>query len=169
MKKIFFTIILTLTATFAKADLIFDTSLFYNSNNQNGVDYVQKEGHLFIGIPIAVKDQLYLGINFITNDDQTSTGGIGTTEIGPRINYYINQDKTFHVNLAYHPYVKYTEGDFDASSYLVGVGYQMKVNTNFFIGTSIVYHSTTKTDKTNKTESTVTTTRPMISFSFRFR
>jgi hypothetical protein len=169
MKRIFFAAILVLVSGVAKADLMFDASVFYNSTNKDSLDYTQKEGHLFIGMPVAVKEQLYLGLNFISADSQTTDGGSTSTEIGPRINYYFNQDKTFLVALAYHPYVKFDQGDLDASSYIAGIGYEMKVNTNFFIGASIVYHSITSTNNTTNVQTTVSTTRPMINFSFRFR
>lgn len=168
MKRILFAAVLVFS-TSAKADIMFDTSVFYTSTQQDSIDYTQKEGHLFIGMPVAVKEQLYLGLNFVMTDDQTTSGGTSTTEIGPRINYYFNQDKTFLLMLAFHPYVKYGQGDFDASSYMAGIGYEMKVNTNFYVGASIAYHATNSTNNVTNTEKKVSTIRPMINFSFRFR
>lgn len=171
MKRILLTTLLLLGSTVAKAELMFDLSAFYDSTTTNGTDYTKKEGQLFIAMPVAVKEQLWLGPNFIITDSQTTGGGTGTTEIGPRINYYFNQDKTFLVMLAWNPYVKFDNvgTDVSGSSYLAGIGYEMKVNTNFFIGASIVYHSTTQTNDTTKVDTKTSTTRPMINFCFRFK
>lgn len=169
MKRILLTAFLLLGSTAAKADLMFDMSVFYDSTTIDKVDYTRKEGHLFIAMPVAVKEQLYLGPNFIVTDNQSNDGGVGTTEIGPRINYYFNQDKTFLVALAWHPYVKFDGSSDSGHSYIAGLGYEMKVNTNFFIGASIVYHSITQSNETTNVDITTSTVRPMINFSFRFR
>lgn len=171
MKRILLAATLVFGSTQALADILFDASVFYDSTTLNDIDYTKKEGHLFIAMPVAVKEQLYLGPNFIFTDNQSTDGGTGTTEIGPRINYYFNQDKTFLLMLAWNPYVKLDNAGENVSawSYLAGLGYEMKVNTNFFIGASLVYHSTTQTDDTTNVKTETSTIRPMINFSFRFR
>ncbi len=172
MKRILLTALLVFGSTQAFADIMFDASVFYDSTTgPDGSDYTQKEGHLFIAMPVAVKEQLYLGPNFVVTSDQSSGGGTGTTEIGPRINYYFNQDKTYLLMLAWNPYVKVdnTSPEDSAWSYLAGVGYEMKINSNFYIGASIVYHALNQTNATTKVETKTSTTRPMINFSFRFK
>lgn len=171
MKRILLAALLVLGTTVAKADILFDASVFYDSTTVDNTDYTKKEGHLFIAMPVAVKEQLYFGPNFIITSNQSSGGATGTTEIGPRINYYFNQDKTFLLMLAWNPYVKIdnVSDEVSAWSYLAGIGYEMKVNTNFFIGASLVYHSMTQKNDTANTVIETSTVRPMINFSFRFR
>lgn len=170
MKRILLTALLVLGSTEAFADIMFDASVFYDSTTIDETDYTKKEGHLFIAMPVAVKEQLYLGPNFIVTDNQSTAGGTGTTEMGPRINYYFNQDKTFLLMLAWNPIVKIDNApDVSAWSYLAGIGYEMKVNTNFFIGASLVYHAINQKDDTSQVETKTSTVRPMINFSFRFK
>jgi len=174
MKRILLTALLVLASSETFADvLMFDASFFYDSSTAaDKSNLTQKEGHLFIGTPVAVKEQLYLGANFIITDEQaTNTVGTGTTEIGPRLNYYLNQDKTYLVMLAWHPYVKIDNAPeyISAWSYAAGIGYEMKINTNFFIGASIVYHALNQKNDNTQEEAKSSTVRPMINFSFRFK
>lgn len=169
MKRILLITLLIIISSTAKADFLLNTSVFYNSIENDGSTYTQKEGHVFIGMPVAVKEQLYLGLSYVATDNQANDGGYGTTEIGPRINYYFNQDKTLLLLLAFHPYLKESIGGREGSSFLAGIGYEMKVNTNFFVGASIVHHATNLTDNVTNVKSKSSTTRPMLNFSLRFK
>lgn len=169
MKRILLTAIMLLGTTAARADFMFDTQVFYDSTTTNDVTYTQKEAHLFIGYPIGAKDQLYIGPNFAYNESNSTTGGTSNTEIGPRINYYFNADKTFKLALAYSPYVSTSNANDSASSFLAGIGWEGKINTNLYIGFGVYYHSVTTENDTSNTKDTVSTVRPMLNFSLRFR
>lgn len=168
MKRILLAACLMTMATVAKADFMFHTSFFYNSNKVGNLTYSDYEAHLFIGMPVAVKEQLYIGPNATITEDNSFAGGSGTTEIGPRINYYFNSDKTFVLILGWNPYVKFDGApNADGWSYMAGLGYELKINTNLYLGASVIQHGLTKSE--NGTDSKTSTLRPVISASLRFR
>jgi hypothetical protein len=181
MKRIFL-IAGIIFATNANADIMFQlSSSFHSREASNGVNESVQEHHLFIGTPVAVKEQLYLGINVSYTKAE---GGeyLNTTEYGPRINYYMNSDKTFFIMLAYNflsadrnlASGNSTNGDnkLSGTAYLAGLGYEFKVNSNLYIGTSLIYHSTTldnEKDLTGNKELKYSSINPAINFCFRFR
>lgn len=166
----------------AMADIMVDINTGYNSREKNGSTSSVIEVHGFLGMPVAIKEQLYLGIN-ATYTKTEGSEYLNTTEFGPRINYYMNADKNFLIILAYNPLVSADlhlssgninsgNGKISGSSYIMGLGYELKINTNFFIGTSIVYHSTTLTDDnavSGVKELKYNSLSPMVNFCFRFK
>ncbi len=101
-------------------------------------------------------------------------------ELGPRIQYFFDEIKTFYISAAYNIYAKGTRTiggvaeQVRGSSYLVGMGYHFKVNRTFFVGLSMNYHSLSLSEKTvDTTETKISDTYnsfwPGIEFSLRFR
>lgn len=180
LKRIF-VIASILFAANANADIMFQlTSSFHSREVNKGGNESIQEHHLFVGMPVAVKEQLYLGLNVTYTKAEGGTY-LDTMEYGPRINYYINNDKTFLLFLAYN-FVSggqhgasgsTTNGDdsIKGTAILTGLGYEFKVNSNFYIGASLVYHSTTYEDKSSTAagDIKVSSINPGINFCFRFR
>jgi hypothetical protein len=181
MKRILLIAILMFGSTLAHADFMFDLSSGYHSRSvgENN-DYSIMEHHLFIGMPVAVKEQLYLGVNF-TYTSESGGENLKTKEYGARINYYFNADKTFLLFLAFNPIMTVDKNStsgaisqqesMSGSSYIAGLGYETKINNNLFMGATIVYHSATIDDgtKSANSETKYTSINPMINFSFRFK
>lgn len=180
LKRIFIVCALVF-ATNAKADFMAHLISNYHSRSYDGNDTTLHEHHLFLGMPVAVKEQLYLGVNLSYSKE---SGGVimNTTGYGVRMNYYLNSDKTFLLTAGYNFSVSGNrkqasgvingDGDFSGSSMLVGLGYELKVNSNFYIGTTVLYHSTTlenKNPSTDGKELKYSTLTPSINFSFRFK
>jgi hypothetical protein len=180
LKRIFILASILFAAN-ANADIMFQlTSSFHSREvNSSGNESIQ-EHHMFLGMPIAVKEQLYFGLNVSYTKAEGGTY-FDSMEYGPRINYYINSDKTFLIMLAYNflsgsqhaASGNTTNGDdsVNGTAMLAGLGYEFKVNSNFYIGASLVYHSTTYEDKSGAAAADIkiTSINPGINFGFRFR
>jgi hypothetical protein len=101
-------------------------------------------------------------------------------ELGPRIVFFLNQGKNFLLSAGWNPYVKGTRNvsgtsaDIAGTSYLVSLGFQVKITKKLFLGGSVNYHAIAITTETvDNTESTVTNSytslMPMIELSVRFK
>jgi hypothetical protein len=189
MKNLLFALgLLTISAVTntAKADFMLALNSGYYSNSDGSTKFTFSDmtNHLFIGASLGSKAQLYLGQNVskkVTQYKTTGTDKISTLELGPRINYYFNVDKTLLMILAWNPYAKGERTtaagatqDISGYSFLVGLGYEIKMSRSLYLGTSIVYNalniskyevSNTSTE-VSESYSSIT---PMINLSFRFR
>ncbi|MBY0412611.1 MAG: hypothetical protein K2Q18_00525 [Bdellovibrionales bacterium] len=159
-----------LFSSVANANILFDLSSGYFSTTSSGdVARSNMENHGFLGMSIGGKEQFYVGPNFtFAENDYNATS---TTEIGARINYFFNTDKTYKLVLTWSPSVSGTVGsdEIDAWSFLAGLGYELKVNNNFYIGAIIMYHKVSAEKKSNKADVSFNSTTPMISISLRFK
>lgn len=170
----------------AHADWMIALNSGYHSSTDGNSKYKFDDmiNHLFIGASVGVKGKLYIGQNVThqsTNYKTTSTSKISTLELGPRINYYFNTDKTILLMLAWNPYAKGTRTtaagasqDISGYSFLAGLGYEIKLNKGFFLGASIMYHglNITKSETSNvstEVSESYSSITPMINMSFRFR
>jgi len=180
LKKIFIVCALVF-ATNAKADFMAQILSNYHSREYDGSETTLQEHHLFLGMPVAVKEQLYLGVNVTYTKEEGGTY-LNTMEYGPRINYYINNDKTFLLLFAFNVAVSGDkksasgqtngDGDVSGSSFLAGLGYEFKVNSNFYLGATLLYHASSlefKGANADTTDIKYSTLTPSINFCFRFR
>ncbi len=169
----------------ANASFISSWQAGYSSHSENKTNLAFNDmtNHFFLGAGIGSKEQLFFGQNISSVTEEYKTPNstkISTLDLGPRINWYFNDEKTILVHLAWNPYAKGTRvssgasSDISGWSYLVGFGYELKITKNFYMGGSINYRnlSVTKSELNNvsTTESTsYTSITPMLNLSFRFR
>lgn len=185
IKKVFCLLVL-LTASSASASWLIGLNSGYHSSTDGNTkfEFSDMTNHGFIGASIGSKDQLYLGQNFSYQSKtyKTSTSDeISTMELGPRLNYYFNTEKTILLILAWNPYAKGTRSasggatqDISGWSYLTGLGYEIKLNRSFYLGASLIYHclNISKYEINNastEVSQAYTSLMPMINMSFRFR
>lgn len=185
MKK-FILLLPLLTIMPAHAGFLLGLNSGYHSSSDGNTNFTFNDmiNHGFIGASVGSKDQLYLGQNIsyqTTTYKTTGNDKISTMELGPRLNYYFNADKTVLFMLAWNPYAKGTRTtsagasqDVSGWSYLAGLGYEIKINRTFYVGASLMYHAINITKyevsntSTNVSQS-YTSISPMINMSFRFR
>ena len=175
-----------LTVMPAHASFLIGINSGYHSTSDGNTNFTFDDmiNHGFIGASVGKRDQLYIGQNFsyqTTTYKTTGNDKISALELGPRLNYYFNADKTVLFMLAWNPYAKGTRTtaagasqEVSGWSYLAGLGYEIKINSSFYAGASIMYHSLNITKyEVNSTSTTVsqayTSISPMINMSFRFR
>lgn len=183
--------LILLVATFwlssaARADFKIDLNTGFNSysDGANEFEFTDMTNHIYIGASVGSKDQLYIGqnITIYSNEFKTATTtDVSTLELGPRFTYYFSQDKTVFVTFAWNPYAKGTRTtlagvseDISGSSLLGGIGYELKLSRNFFLGASLMYHSlsVSKAEVNNasrEVSESYTSMTPMITLGLRFR
>jgi hypothetical protein len=139
--------------------------------------------HIFVGASFDSKEKIVVGQNISLVSNQfktTTTDKISTTELGPRLNYYFNDEKNYFVSFAWNPYAKGTRTvagvseEISGWSYLMAVGATLKMGNNFFMGASLNYHSLAITKSiASNTATTVnnaySSLMPMLNISLRFR
>jgi hypothetical protein len=180
MKKLIIVCAFLLTSV-AHADFLVATHTgYYSSSNENANStFSDLTFHLFLGKSIGGKEQFYLGLNATKATSGQEGSEFTTTEFGPRMAFYFNNEKSIYVTAAWNPMLSGQHGDNSAlklkgSSYLLGLGYELKLSSNIFLGTALFYHSVhiTETEASGVTgtvDETYSTTMPVISLSVRFR
>lgn len=184
--KVLITAFLTMFSMTAMADFKIDLNTGFNSYTDGATkfEFADTTNHIFIGASIGTRDQLYIGqnISIFSNVYKTSAETkISTLELGPRMTYYFSTDRTVFVTLAWNPYAKGerttltgTTEEISGSSLLAGIGYELKMTKNFFLGASLMYHSLSisKAEANNistEVSESYTAMTPMITLSLRFR
>lgn len=183
MKKIFLALFFVVNS--AHAAFMIDTITGFSSSTDSKTSSKTSDisNHTFIGASIGAKQRAYIGQNITYFSQQLTTATvnkINTLELGPRLVYFFTDENVFYVTVGWNPYAKgkRTVGTVteDVSGYALmgGMGAEVKVNRNFYIGGSLNYHSlniskaisasnvaTTASDKYNSL-------MPMINLSLRF-
>ncbi len=171
---------------FVLADFKIDTNTGFNTYSDGGTDYTFSDttNHIFLGASFGAKTQLYIGQNvtIFSNEFKTATTTkINTLELGPRVTYYFNTDKTIFTTVAWNPYAKGkrttltgTTEEISGYGLLAGLGYELKLSRNFFLGASLMYHSLNVSESVvnsvaTKVSQSYTSITPMINLSLRFR
>jgi hypothetical protein len=185
MKHSILFILLFLVVFEAHAKFEVSTSSGYasGSDGKTNNSFSDMTNHIFLGASVDSKEKLIIGQNISLVSSQiktTNTDKLSTTELGPKITYYFNDDKNFYVGVAWNPYAKGTRtaagvsADISGWSYLATTGVLMKMSGNFLLGASINYHSLSVTKAiVSTTASTVSNSyssiMPMINICFRFK
>ncbi len=184
-------IILTLTAlSFSShAGFVFNTTTFYNTSEDDadGASYSTLKNHFFAGATFLSNNNMAIGWDYATwtrevkGSSSATASDLSLTEMGPRIIFYMGQNKNFFVSFNWNPLV---EGDrtlstgvseeITGSSLYGSVGYQAKLSKKFFFGGSLNYHTVSISKATvNSTESDVshsyTDIYPALDFGMRFK
>jgi hypothetical protein len=184
--KNFILIVFLLSTTIAHAKFEIQTSSGYESSSDGKTknSFSDMTNHIFLGAIFDNKEKFIIGQNISlisTTLKATNTDTLSVTELGPRLNYYMNEERNFFVAVAWNPYAKGTRkaagvsDDVSGWSYLLAVGAILKMNNTFFLGGSINYHTLniTKAISSSNTASTVsnsyTSIMPMLNISLRFR
>ena len=183
MKKLLLTFFMF--SSVANAAFIIDTNTGYytSSDAKTSSSVTDMNNSIFIGASLGQRQTFFLGqnISLVSQEVKTaSSNKISTTELGPRLIYFLSEAGVFYVTFAWNPYAKGTRslGTADETisgwSYSGGLGAQVKINRNFNIGVCLNYRSLTVTETTNASKVTSTVSNayssmmPMINFSLRF-
>lgn len=177
-----------LYSTSTLAGFYFQNSTNYSTDSDNSTDklaYSTTKNITFIGGEIGKKKQAIVGQNIGSMTRSDGIGGasattITTLEVGPRLQYFFDEPKTFYMSAAYNIYVKGTRQlagvseEIRGSSYHVAAGYHHKISRAFYLGFSMNYYGLALTSKTVSTTETkisdsYTSIFPAIEFSLRFR
>lgn len=185
MKKllILFSLIISLEAD-AAFMLEYAFNYISDSDNVDNFAFDKLDNRFFFGA--SLDDQkLYFGFNYLMFSRDVKSNGstdtLSTTEIGPKIIWFLGDRGSIYISAGWNPFAKgerkrsNTSEDIDGSSLMGALGYQLKLTKRFYLGASINYHSLSiskATDSSNQ-ETTVsnnyTTIYPMIEMSLRFR
>jgi hypothetical protein len=192
MKQLFIKLlfsILLLTNNFAQASLFFQESANYMSDSDTSgqkLNYTNLKSVTLIGAEFLKSRQGIIGQNIIysTRDAKEDYSGKTTSlkmlELGPRFQFFFDEPKTSYISFTFNPYAKGKRvilGETETvsgTSFLINMGYQLKITKSIFAGLSVNYHSlslSTKTIDTTETKisESYSTIYPMIEFSVRFR
>lgn len=169
----------------AQAKFEVQTSTGYSSNTdgKSKNSFSDITNHFFIGASFDSKEKFVVGqnISIVSTQYKTATTDkLSTTELGPRLNYYINNERNYFVTLAWNPFAKGKRTvagiaeDISGWSYLAALGAVLKMGNSFYLGASLNYHSLSITKSiVGSTVTTVTDSyssiMPMLNISFRFR
>lgn len=183
--KHFIVFICLFSASIAQAKFEIQTSTGYTSNTDGKTknSFTDMTNHVFLGASFDNKEKFVVGqnISLVSGSYKTTTTDkLTTTELGPRLNYYINEEKSFFIALAWNPYAKGTRTvagiseDISGWSYLFAAGAVLKMNNNFYLGGSINYHALTITKSivttvASNVNNAYTSLMPMLNISIRFR
>ena len=185
MKKIII-LLLTIFASNVHAGFMLQTMSGYNSSSDSNTSttITDTHNHVYVAAGIGQRSRLYIGQNISIISQQlktTNTNKISTTELGPRITLFFNDENTFYFTAAWNPYAKgkrtvaNVETDISGWSYLAGMGAELKVSRILKIGASVNYHALNVTKSINSanvaTELTdsYTSLMPMINLCLSFR
>jgi hypothetical protein len=185
MKKII--VLLFFIASSAQAAFLIETMSGYSSNTNTTASETSSSdihNHLLIGASIGQKQRFYIGQNISIISQSIKNSGenkYSSTELGPRLTYYFNDENVYYVSMGWNPYAKGTvsvsgvSDKFSGWSYMGTLGAAVKINNNFHLGVSLNYHTLSVTEKVNssnvtsKVSETYNSMMPMITLSLRFR
>ncbi len=183
MKKILLASLFVINS--AHAAFMIDTTAGFSSTTDSKTSSKTSDisSHTFIGASIGSKQRAYIGQNITYFSQQLTTATvnkINTLELGPRLTYFFTDENTFYVMAAWNPYAKgkrtvgTTTEDVSGYAFVAGLGAEVKVNRNFYIGGSLSYHSLNITKAISATNVATTASdkynsmMPMINLSLRF-
>lgn len=185
MKKFIFIFALLGMANLAHAKFEIQTSTGYTSSTDGKTNnaFSDMTNHIFLGASFDSKEKIIIGqnVSLISGQFKTdTTDKLSTMELGPKLTYYINNDKTFFTSFTWNPYAKGTRTaagvaeDISGWSYLFAIGAVSKLGNNFYLGASLNYHSLSITKSISGTTATTessayTSLMPMLNISLRFR
>jgi hypothetical protein len=168
------------------AGLIIDLNINYQTDEDNVrlFKYGTTIGQGFLGATISKSGRLFFGQNICSFSRNYTSAGVSytfsTLELGPRLSYYFDVNKTWLISAIWNPYAEGTRTDDSVTDEIKGssiefaLGYQVKLSKKVSLGVMMNYHalSITKVVNTAKAESTVsssyTSIYPMLSLSMRF-
>jgi len=185
MKKLLISLLFVLASNVQAAFMI-QTMTGYNSSSDSNTSttITDTNNHLFVAASIGQRARLYIGQNISLISQQiktTNTNKISTTELGPRMTFFFNDENMFYFTAAWNPYAKgkrtvaNVETDISGWSYLAGLGAELKVNRILKIGGSLNYHAlnvTKSIDSSNvatEVSHSYTSLMPMINLCLSFR
>ncbi len=188
MKTITFLLLILIIIPQANAAFIIQHSFFYNSDEDDVEDftYSRMNNLLFMGASLNRNQTFFLGqsVHLISKSHQASSSSeessLSLTELGPRLIYFLDIERTWSFSLTYNPYARGnrtidgTEEDISGSSIIGGFGYQLKLTKTLRLGASLNYYMMSVSSKTvsnTKTEvsESYSTIIPMIDFALQFR
>ena len=181
-------LLLTFLIKTAQAGFYFQHSFHYGSDADDveNLESTAMRNISFLGAGFGDNGRWIVGQSIILsnkeykNDSMTSTSSLSLLELGPRIQYYFNQNKTVYISGAYNFYAK---GDREqdgqsqkvsGTSMFFNLGIQSRISKKFYFGLSLNYHTVSIDESTvETTQSTVshsyTFIYPAVEFSLRFK
>ncbi len=164
---------------------VFDLNLFYltDSLGYDGTEsqYQRTFYDVMAGFPLTKKRRLILGWNYASltySDNPGTETSLKITDMGPKLLYYLNKDRTWVVGMIYNLITKadYTAADtteLRGSSMRFEFGYTPMMWENVFIGAKLVYYKASFveeiTNQTNLAQVTHSRTTIYPSFTMTFR
>lgn len=187
--KSFLIIFLLILSLKAKAQLFFQNTTNYQTDSDSStqkLNYSNLKNITFLGAHFGKSRQQVIGQNIVywSRGAKESFSGKQSTmtmlELGPRIQWFMNDGRNAYLTAAYNLYAKGTRvmdgvsEEVSGTSYNLGFGVQLKMNNSCYIGASINYHSLTLAKKTigtteTKISDSYTNVFPALEFSLRFR
>lgn len=188
MKFVYLLSLLSVLFSFpAQSAFYFQHGLSYDSDthDKEQTSSTSLRNRFFLGATMGKNGQYIVGqgVNIWSKSEQNSAGStadeISMLELGPRFQWFMNDDKTFYLSATYNFYAKgeiktSSTAKVSGSSYLASLGYQFKGNRFFFFGVSLNYHSLAITESVvGQTSTNVSQSYsyiyPAIEYSIRFR
>ncbi|MBF0297100.1 MAG: hypothetical protein HQK51_00135 [Oligoflexia bacterium] len=162
-------------------------SIYNTQDNAENLNYNTMNNFMFLGATLGSTNRFVLGWSIVLwNRTYKSPEGtdskINTTELGPRVMYFLNQERNFGISAAYHVYAKgsrtlATTGikeNISGNSYFIALSYHLRLTSTIYGGAAFVYQTLNISEATvDETQSKVShsysTYYPMLEFSLRFR
>lgn len=157
----------------------FTDTLTYSSANS---DYKRTFYDLMVGVPLTKSRRIVIGWNYASmtySDNPGTETSLKITDMGPKLMYYLNKDRTWVVAFTYNLISTGTyssggtETELRGTSMKVEAGYMPEMWEDILMGAKLNYYKATfKEEVTNQTSlSQVSNSRTSIypSFSFTFR
>lgn len=169
---------------FARFEIQTSSSYSSYADGDTKFTFSNMNNYLFIGASLDRAENFLIGNHLGMYSFALKTANNDTlsiTEIGPRVNYYFNEEHTLYSIISWNPYAKgkrqakgAASEDVSGWAYLIGFGGAFKVTKGFYLGASINYHALSLTESVVSTTSTKITHNysdimPMLNMTFRFR
>ena len=156
----FLSLLLTSFSSYAKFYAQLNLSyLNFSDNSSSEGKMTRSFQKLFLGASINSGNNLIFGWNInswsssikqSSNDEET----YNLTEMGPRLQYFTNDNLNFYTFLEWNPYAKGSRknngdnGDISGSSLGLGVGYRFRFSKKLGGGISLMYHNLSISNET---------------------
>jgi outer membrane protein assembly factor BamA len=180
--------ILSLPLT-AKANFLLQYGLNYSSQKDTSGSGEFEESRTFhkafLGATVNGAKTLFFGWNINSWSSSLSQGAAnedtyGILEMGPRLQWFTNDDYKIYFSAEWNPYVKGdrekagSSREISGSGLGLGFGYRFRISRNVGLGASLHYHSLSiSEEKINSTENNVSDTvsniMPMLELSLLTR
>jgi len=189
-RNIFLALLLLLIFTSeAFGGFYFQHSFSYATETENSesLEYNTMRNYALLGASFGKKGNWVIGQSVYSwsrsskNTVMTGESSLSMLELGPRVQYFVNDGKNFYISGTYNFYAKGTRKinggtstDIEGTSYILSTGLQLKVNKGFYLGFSYNYHvlnisETSAGSVASKVSQTYTYAFPAIELSFRFK
>lgn len=181
-------LLLVLAAPHARAVApVFDAGFFYFNDafayGGSTSTYNRMFWDIMVGMPLSKKGKWVLGWNydaFSFSDNPGTATTLTITDMGPKLLYYMDKDRTWVIGLTYNLITRATYSDGSANTQMRGTslraefGYVPHMTENLLMGAKLVYYKPSLSEEiTNQTQLAQTTNGrtviyPSFAITYRF-